>query len=287
MKKILLATSILAATTGFAAAEVTVTGTARAGLVHNYVDLNNNGTIDLAEIVNGPETRFSSRFRVIFTASGETDSGLSFGASVRNDQSGVGNDRNGDSTVYLSGAFGKVTFGDNDSAANVLVGDVSGVGYTGLSDWNELGYIGHTDTSVLYEYSAGAFSFALSSSQLQSDDAASIAVKYSTDTFAVALGYEDATADDQISLGASGTFGAATVKAVVADRDSWADTHYALSVDYAMDATTLTAFYADHGAVDAFGLGVAYDLGGGAAVNAGIVDNDLDTIAEVGVTMSF
>lgn len=279
MKKILLATSILAATTGFAAAEVAVSGSARMGLIYD-----------------GNDTWFSSRVRINFDATGETDSGLSFGASMRADQDGGnGNDAGDtdagtnmkDATVFISGAFGKLTFGDNDSAANVLVGHVSGVGFTGLGDFNELGYIGQTDTSMLYEYSAGALSFALSASQLNTDEAASVAVKYSTDTFSVALGYEDSLVDDQLSLGASGTFGAATVKAVIADRDSWADTHYALSVDYAMDATTLTAFYADHGALDAFGLGVAYDLGGGAAVKAGIVDNDIDTIAEVGVTMSF
>ena len=71
------------------------------------------------------------------------------------------------------------------------------------------------------------------------------------------------------------------------DVDSEPDTDFALSVDYAMDATTITAFYADHGAVDAFGLGVSYDLGGGAALEAGVVDNGVDTVADLGVTLSF
>lgn len=282
MKKILLATSILAATTGFAAAEVAVSGAARMGLVYD-----------------GNDTEFSSRIRVTFSMSGETDSGLSFGASIRADQAGTGNagadgaggafggdDMDG-GTVYISGAFGKLTFGDNDSAANVLVGNVSGVGFTGLGDFNELGYLGQVDTSALYEYSTGALSFALSSSQLNTDDAVSVAVKYSTDAFSVALGYEDDAADSQISLGGSATFGAATVKAVVADVDSAADTAFALSVDYAMDATTVTAFYADHGAVDGFGLGASYDLGGGAALVGGVVDNGVDTVADLGVTMKF
>lgn len=283
MKKILLATSILAATSGFAAAEVTVSGETRMGLVYD-----------------GNDTRFSSRIRVSFDMSAESDSGLSFGASIRADQAGTGedgadgvgdafggNDMDGGS-VWISGGFGKLTFGDNDSAANVLVGNVSGVGFTGLGDENELGYLGQTDTSALYEYTTGAISFALSSSQIDAaDEAVSVAVRYTAETFSVALGYEDTAADKQLTLGGSATMGAATVKAVIADRDLAADTAFALSVDYAMDATTITAFYADHGAVDAFGLGVSYDLGGGAALKAGVVDNGVDTVADLGVTMSF
>ncbi len=284
MKKILLATTLLAASTGFAAAEVAVSGSARMGLIYD-----------------GNDTLFTQRVRVVFSLSGETDGGLTFGASVRADQDGgsgndAGDDTSGtngeDSTVYVSGAFGKLTMGDNDSAANVLVGHVSGVGLTGLGDFNELGYLGQDDTSALYEYSTGALSFALSAGQTDTvgrptTEAMSVAVKYATDAFSVALGYEDTAADEQLTLGGSATFGAATVKVVAADRDSWADTNFALSVDYTAGAAVVTGFYADHGAVDGFGLGVAYDLGGGAKVVGGVVDNGVDTIADLGVSMSF
>ena len=141
MKKILLATTLIAASAGFAAAEVTVSGTARMGVVaHN----------DSAGVRQ--DAQFSSRIRIKFTATGETDSGLSFGASVRNDQSGVGNTANDDSTVYISGAFGKLTMGDTGNASDNLLGQVSGVGYTGLNDMNELSFISHAATGVLYEY---------------------------------------------------------------------------------------------------------------------------------------
>ncbi|MEY4697508.1 MAG: hypothetical protein RIT14_1936, partial [Pseudomonadota bacterium] len=56
MKKILLATTILVGTAGFAAAEVALSGDARMGIVNN-----------------GTDTTFSSRARVSFTMSGETD----------------------------------------------------------------------------------------------------------------------------------------------------------------------------------------------------------------------
>ena len=289
MKKVLLATSILAASAGFAAAEVAVSGSARMGLIYD-----------------GDDTYFSSRVRIVFTASGETDGGLSFGASMRADQFG-GNDNgapfgnseltNDDSTVYISGAFGKLTFGDVDSAAQALVGQVSAVGFTDLGSYNEVGYFGNNPkTAMLYEYSTGALTFALGAGQLGSD-AYSVAVKYSTDAFSVALGYEDEGFgfDDQtLSLGGTATFGAATVKAVVLDSDHSSDTDFALSVDYVAGAATVTAFYASHSDIYAgnngeyVGIGASYDLGGGAAVKGGIVSLDGDeTIADVGITMSF
>jgi outer membrane protein OmpU len=283
MKKVLLATSILAATTGFAAAEVATSGSARMGV---YFD--------------GSDAYFTSRVRVSFAMSGESDSGLSFGASIRADQAGIGNGGDGTGTaapgddmsagsVYVKGAFGTLTFGDNDSASNALVGNVSGVGLTGLGDMNELGYLGQTDTSALYQYEAGALSFALSSSQLQAaDEAVSVAVKYTTDAFAVALGYEDTAADEQITLGASGTFGGATLKLVAADRDSWADTHFAVSADYAMNATNVTVYFADHGGTSAYGLGASHDLGGGLSLVGGVAKMEgVDAIADFGLSMSF
>lgn len=276
MKKILLATSILAATSGFAAAEVTTSGSARMGVIYD-----------------GTDTLFTSRVRVKFDMVGTTDGGVEFGASVRADQSGQGNTANNDSTVYVSASGLKLTMGDNDSAANALVGHVSGVGLTGLGDWNELRYLGQTDTSVLAEYSTGALSFAASSSQLNAaDEAMSIAAKYSTDAFSVALGYEDTVGASHLALKGTVTFGAATVKAVVSDTDIPADdTQFALSVDFAAGPGTYTAFVTDEGTINNFGIGAAYDLGGGASIVGGIVMVDDpsidDTIADIGISMSF
>lgn len=288
MKKVLLATTLLAASATVAAAEVTVGGNARMGVVY---DGNANGTTT-------SKTLFTSRVRVVFTMSGETDGGLAFGASVRNDQSGQGNTRNGDSTVFISGAFGKITFGDNDSAANVLVGHVGATSLTGLGDNNELGYLGQSKTSVLYEYSTGPLAVALSLGQRNiaatataaaiADEAASIAVKYSADTFYAAIGYEDTKTDDQTSVAVGGSFSGVDVKFVAADRKSWADTHYALSVGYSMDGVGVTAFYADKGPSNAYGLGASYDLGGGAKVVGGIQKvKGAKAVADLGLTFSF
>jgi len=287
MKKILLATTLLASTAGFAAAEVAVTGTARMGVT--------------ADTESG-DAQFSSRFRVIFTASGETDGGLTFGASVRNDQVGTGvngiredGTRNGDSTVYISGAFGKLTMGDTGNAADSLVAQVSGVGYTSLGSMNEISWLPKDTTGAQYEYSAGALTFALGLGQANAtEDFVSAAVKYSTDAYSVALGYEDGNAfGSQVSALGSATFSGVNVKAKVAKADGY-DTEYALSADYTMDGVGLTAFYTDaydseNDLIGRYGIGASYDLGGDASVVGGIAKNEEmdNAVYDLGVKMSF
>jgi outer membrane protein OmpU len=285
MKKLLLATSVLAATTGFAAAEVTVSGAARMGVVYD-----------------GDDAFFASRVRVTFNMVGTTDGGLEFGASVRADQLGGNGDvdtdgdgvndtgrqfLNGDSTVYIASNGFKLTMGDVGGAADALVGQVSGVGYGPLDSLQEIGFIGTTKTAVYAEYTTGALTFGLSSGQNVIGEEMSVAVKYSTDAFSVALGYEDDGAGtDVLHVSGSASFGAATVKVRISD-DS-VITPYALSVDYALGATTITAFYTDFDiGVEHIGIGAAYDLGGGASVKGGIVDNGTDTFADLGIVMSF
>jgi len=284
MKKILLATTLLASTAGFAAAEVAVTGTARMGVTTN---------------TDSGDAQFSSRFRVIFTASGETDGGLTFGASVRNDQIGTGGTENGDSTVYISGAFGKLTMGDTGNASDSLLGQVSGVGYTSLGSMNEIGFLAKDVTGASYEYSAGALTFGLGLGQANAtEDFISAAVKYSTDAYSVGLGYEDNnTQGSQVTVTGSAMFSGATIKAKIVDGDMSADTQYALSADYTINGIGLTAYYADHkGAPDSngvnrdasYGLGASYDLGGGASVVGGVARSEgFDTVMDLGVKMSF
>jgi outer membrane protein OmpU len=142
----------------------------------------------------------------------------------------------------------------------------------------------------------GAVTFGLGAGQpTGANDNVNVGVKYAGPNFTVALGYEDATpsltapGSTQLSVGGSAKFGGATVKAVAMDRDSNLDTHFAVSVDFAVSGATITAFAVENGA-DAnnqFGLGAAYDLGGGATFAAGIADNGTDTVGDVGLKFSF
>ena len=310
MKKILLATSILAATTGFAAAEVAVSGNGRMGVVYD-----------------GTNVQFSNRIRVIFTMTGETDTGLAFGASIRADNSGGGNsggfrDANGgnEGSIFISGAFGKLEMGNVASAAEAVIGDLSGVGYTGLGDASDMDYLVQDGAdiiqgpSALYTYSVNDLTFAASMtdgsigvadalgnySATDTDTAYSLAVGYAAGDYKVGLGYSKRGDADQIALGGAATFGSTTVKAVYLTTDSDAPNSgvdiVGLSGDFAIaSGPTLTAFYknympdvGDDFAV--YGIGAKYDLGGGATFAAGIVDtdvNDGDPIADVGLTFAF
>ena len=298
MKKILLATTLLAATTGFAAAEVTLSGDARMGIISNFDD-----AVTLTTDEN--DLQFTSRARVKFTLSGSTDGGLEFGASFRADNA-VGAKAGQAGAVFISGAFGKLSMGDVDDAANSAVGQVSGVGLTGLGDLNEVSYIGGgDDPTALYEYSTGDLTIyasvtnpTLAVSPASNTVAYSVAAKYALGDYTVALGYEDNDAGStHIIAGASATFGAATVKAIYGTADGIIDgDQYAVSVDYTADALTVTAFYSSLDLVgvggvvrDAYGVGASYDLGDNASVVGGYSFNDTTTHGsyDLGVSMSF
>ena len=98
MKKILFASTALAglAIGGVASAEIALFGSARLGLGYN---INNDGGVDLetarrASTTTGDESsrlegtddlRAISRIRFGVTMTGETDSGITFGATIRAD----------------------------------------------------------------------------------------------------------------------------------------------------------------------------------------------------------
>ena len=291
MKKILLATTVFAGFAGVASAEVTLSGDARMGVIYSE-------QFDSMD--------FTSRARVAFALSGESDSGLSFGASFRADNA-VGASGGSAGSVYISGAFGKLSMGDVDSAIKAAVGQVSGVGLTGLGDQNEVAHggltVSATDPSgALYEYTTGGFTLYVSAmdgyTNLPSPPALfpsqaapsvyGIAAKYAAGNYTVALGYEDRGGIEETSVGGSAVFGATTVKAVYADVNGFAD--YALSVDYTTGATTITGFVHDGDLVlnTAYGLGASYDLGGGAKVVGGVVSDAAGFMrADVGVSMAF
>ncbi len=297
MKKILLASSALAMMAGAAAAEVTLSGSARMGIIDDFGDDN---------------TGFTSRARVVFTLSGESDSGISFGATFRADNA-VGANTGDAGSVFVSGAFGKLSMGDLDGAAQQAVGNVDGVGLTGLSDLNEAVYlhnvldIANFDPTAAYEYSSGNFTGILSISNpdnnaiagADADPTYGLGLKYAAGDYTFALGYEtnsDADADHVI-LGVNAAFGAVSLKAnygrlsvAGTDADQW---H--LSATYTADALAVTAFYSDEddfgalGQGTAYGLGASYDLGGGASVVGGYSKNDTaDTNAfDLGLSFSF
>lgn len=276
MKKVLFATTALVFSAGFAAAEVSLSGDGRMGVVYN-----------------GDDWNFSSRARVTFTLSGQTDGGLEFGGSFRADQAGDSVASNGaaygsEGSVYVSGAFGKLEMGDVVSAPEALFADLPEVGYTdlasqdagtGLADYsqgllsNDIPYLtgdsaGHivslatgvTETvtapgnpELLYTYSTGGISLAASMSDgnggaFDSQEYA-VAAAYTFQNYTVGLGYEvyDPSGFDkqaQGELAGVATFGDTSVKAYYAwgDQENPVDQAYGLGVNSVFGATTVMGY---------------------------------------------
>ncbi|QCO55687.1 porin [Pseudorhodobacter turbinis] len=286
MKKILIATTALIATAGLAQADIAISGVAKAGLIYNS---------------EGEEsTRVHNEVLLTFDGTGETDGGLQFGFNTNiiiEDNGGVAND---DTTVFLSGAFGKLSFGSVAEADEVA--GLSDIGWEGLDVddvaealvGDELEDILDVDLShnVNYTYATGALTFSLSG-QLASGghgadnvDSYAAGIKYSFSDAYVGLGYADhgvgIASADVVSVFAGGTFSGVKVAALYSDASlkdglgGKADAKaYGLNASYTMDALTLSlglgkADYdgvTDHTSV---GIGAAYDLGGGASVHAGL-----------------
>ncbi|MCV2445947.1 porin [Paracoccus sp. DMF] len=216
MKKVLFATTALVMTAGVAAAEVAVSGDGRMGMIYD-----------------GNDAQFSSRARVTFTLTGESDAGLSFGGAFRVDQESdytagyAGSERSAArgtaGAVWISGTYGKLSMGDVVGAAEAAIGDLPEVGYTDGEfggDIEEINYLvgdGENEDqgpTILYEYTVNNISFFASATDgsnnstygvagsdegedVPSDSVAySLAVKYEGSNWWAALSYSEADVYD-------------------------------------------------------------------------------------------
>ena len=201
----LLAATALVMCGAVAAAEVVVSGDGRMGV----------------KSVAGGDIEFTSRVRAAIAASGETDNGLSFGGSFGvHDAVGAKDGLNG--SVFVSGAFGKVSMGDVNSAAKTAVGNAGGVGMTGLGDLNEVKYIGKAHKpSALWSYDMGALSmYASSDNPGPSDDTVfSGALTYSIGDVTAGAGIERGGDMQIVAASVSASLGDASVKLVYGSYD--------------------------------------------------------------------
>ena len=195
---------------GFAAADVAVSGSARMGIV----------STDSNSVM-------SSRVVISFSGSGTTDGGLAFGGKfdANNTQAAYAGTSG---SVFISGAFGKISMGGVASGDSAAVGQLGSVGYSGLGSTNSINYaadgfdgFGLTGdlavagswssynsvysagtpakdnvddaggAKVLYTYAANGLSLNVSSAQLTDGGASAYGVgaAYTTGALTVALGY--------------------------------------------------------------------------------------------------
>lgn len=323
MKKILLATTMLAGTAGFAAAEVAVSGYAEIGIIKS-----DNG------FAGSTNAQFHQDVEVKFSMSGETDGGLSFGAVIDLDETNVINGDDSGTTVFVSGAFGKLTMGDTDGALDWAVADSGSLTSMGDDHTTHLYYFAangfdgsHDNQVVRYEYSFGDFGVAVSLEQANNnatgtlqDDNVAIGATYSMDMGGTALrfglGYQRGSDDDagvytngdviglsvsaEFAGGFSATLGHTSTDYDALDVNGAASTlvdfkHTGLGLTYTTGALSVHAnvgmFDPAVGASDeTYGLAVNYDLGGGAVVMAGYgsdVGAAGDSQYSIGLGLSF
>jgi len=283
MKKVLFATTALVASAGIASAQgVELSGSAEMGIVGGSAY---------------GETQFHHDIDVTFTLSGETDNGISFGATIdldEVDQAGNGIPAGANpSSVYISGSFGTLTMGDTDGALDWALQEVNLVG--GSIDDSETAHAGFNGNAALdgsydgqvarYDYSFGDFAFAVSAELDDTgvgDPALGIGGKYSGDlggvTLGVGVGYQSNGIQDALGVSLDAAFGGGFVVGInytdlaggwsvnSSGRGGFAvdpvDSHMAIGLGYTMDALSIGVNYGVYsstipGWIDPTGYGLA------------------------------
>ena len=296
MKK-LLATSalVVAGTSAFADGHISLGGFGEMGILND-----------------GTNTVMHQDLDVNFSLSGETDNGLSFGASMDLDEAGLlgtagaaSQATNG--TVFISGDFGTLTMGDTDGAFDWAMTEV-GMG-TALAD-NHTSHAGYSGNSggdsgnvLRYNHSVGDFGFALSYNYASAaaplaGDVTGIGATYSADlggtTLGIGVGYQSATGGSSI-MGASVSAAISGIDAVVnyskAEVGGVDTTHMAIGLGYSMDALSVHVnagqFETAGVKTGGYGANVNYDLGGGAIAALGYKNDGAGDTWSLGVRMNF
>ncbi|HGG63159.1 MAG TPA: porin [Rhodobacteraceae bacterium] len=311
MKKTLLTTTAIVAFAGAASAEVSLSGYAEIGILQSDYSALTNGSA-AGQLVGDGDMRFHHDIDVKFSLSGETDNGLTFGATIDLDEvsNGISNHAN-PSSVFISGGFGTVTLGDTDGALDWAMQEV-GIGsaiaddHTTHAGFNfNSGHDGVYDGQVLrYDNTFGDFGVALSAELDDSsvgDTAWGLGVKYNAALGGVdlglGLGYQSDNVNDIWGLSVDAKFGGgfrailnySDLDGKVVGGDAM-DNHYGIGLGYTSGALTVSANYGKYGAVAAnadhtgYGLAVNYDLGGGAVVMAGYGHGEWDAASAATVT---
>jgi len=263
-----------------------------------------------------------NRFRIAFAASGETDSGISYGISGRAEQS----DTTTAGSQYVSGAFGKISMGDLGGADKDAAGHIAGgVGVSGMGTYNEILYQARNH-NLGYEFSTNGLTLGYSqNTAVQTGSNSALGIKWSGDMggtgLTIGLGQSKMDKSTQSTMSVAVSMSGLTIKAISSTNDNGpavketgskanstasgtlhqtfttdaatnADTdHTGVSISYAMDGMSVTAYtktVSTTGAADMdyTGLGLTYDMGG-ATLKAGMVDNNKISVMDIGISFSF
>jgi len=273
MKKVLLATSALTLSAGFASADVSMSGTGGAGVFGaSGADLSVYSGVDLG-----------------FSLSGASDTGMTFSASLdmgggqtldvgdfELDTQDMGTDDNVSVAIGVSGVTitlsqdGVDDLYDDDIAGDIgisgAMGDLTYSVVTGLEDADP--------TSISIGYSAGAISGSVATSD--EGDASTVSVSYAMGDITVSAESDtDRTGADTSTVGVSYAMSDGMTISVEESEGV-----VEASVAYSSGAISV-GVTADDATTESWEATMAYDLGGGATFNLG-TNQDETTFAGVG-----
>lgn len=278
MKKVLLATSALVVTAGFASAEVTLSGAANMGLKYN-------------EAVNGGDAYLWNEIDVAIKGTGESDAGIEFGAQLNldggyNGATGAVDALEDSFKTWISYNGLTLTAGTNVDSADDR-GGLSDIGFDGIGidDVAETGLYAGGDHTVRVDYEMGDYKVAVSANDANDEWALGASAKFAG--VSVDLGYNEDGTNDTTSLTLGYAMDAYGVKLFVADHSALADASWGLEGSYKAGDLKVTAVYAESNGADAFGIGAAYDLGGGLTLAGGLGEENGNKAADLGVSFKF
>jgi len=279
MKKILLATTALVATAGFAAAEISWSGSANMGM--KYSD---DGT-----------TQVHDEIDIGMAATGETDGGIGWRVEMGIDSDNTDASRTGAvdaGSVSISGDFGTIRVG-NVSTAGTAVG-IGDIGFDGsaIDSAAHLGRnAGLTTHDVQWNYAMD--DIALHASTRTANDDSALAVSWTSGSMSIAVSHASAGATggataNALSVGTS--VGGFAVKGVTTSHSSAALNSVGLSASMPVDGLGTVTFITgsnDTAAQSSMGIGFAKALGGGATLKGYVGSVNGNDVADLGINLSF
>ncbi len=286
MKKLLIASTALVASAGFAAADVTLGGSANMGVKYSS-----------AGLPSGNNTALHYEIDFDIKGSGTTDGGLTFGASVDIDQqitAASGNETAAqgitDPEVFISSEFGTLTVGSVDPATDGF--GIADVGFDGVGVDDDAESIKNANTTANVHYTVTFDAFTLAAAMHTVSNDYSAMLKYDFGDFDAAIGYarDNSTGDSAATLDVNSTFGDISVGGFYTDGTGTLANGYGVDFTYTMGATKIIVAYGDTDAAgdDAdYGIGAEYNLGGGAVLAGGVGSVDSNTVADFGINLTF
>ena len=272
MKKLLIATTALVATAGMASADITLTGSAAAG-IHSGLD----GGASADGVY--------SNAGVVIAMSGATDNGITFSTSIDAtagteidsgdfELDGAAGGAFGLGAVSMSGSFGTLTFDDNgidnlydddNSAADLSYSTT--IGAVSLTLAHNTADVADAN-SMSAGYSASGMTFTLTASEDAAGTSNALSVAYALNDSVSLTGSSDqaAGAESVQTIGASTTLNGVSVSVSSANDSTWD-----LDLGYTAGGYALT-YGVDE--TDGWTATATTSLGGGATFAAGVSSDD-------------